>query len=172
MVDRQLSISKGNGTNIQKSVFSIVAFVLIIFCIGNFLLGLNRVNKPYPGFFFYKNLVVTDISPKAVNGEMLKRFKDKIKGVNGIPVRSPDEVFEIMRMDPRDVGRRLALHRGDQFLNQGLSSRDVLRVDANAGMLFLEPGDQFLKCGHGRLDEAVPERYRHAAVIDALRPAM
>jgi signal transduction histidine kinase len=63
-------------------------------------LGLNRVNKPYPGFFFYKNLVVTDISPKAVNGEMLKRFKDKIKGVNGIPVRSPDEVFEIIDKYP------------------------------------------------------------------------
>jgi signal transduction histidine kinase len=100
MADRQLSLSEGNGTNIQKSVFSIVAFVLIIFCIGNFLLGLNRVNKPYPGFFFYKNLVVTDISPKAVNGEMLKRFKDKIKGVNGIPVRSPDEVFEIIDKYP------------------------------------------------------------------------
>ena len=100
MTDRQLSLSEGNGTNIQKSVFSIVAFVLIIFCIGNFLLGLNRVNKPYPGFFFYKNLVVTDISPKAVNGEMLKRFKDKIKGVNGIPVRSPDEVFEIIDKYP------------------------------------------------------------------------
>lgn len=100
MADRQLSLSEGNGTNIQKSVFSIVAFVLIIFCIGNFLLGLNRVNKPYPGFFFYKNLVVTDISPKAVNGEMLKRFKDKIKGVNDIPVRSPDEVFEIIDKYP------------------------------------------------------------------------
>jgi signal transduction histidine kinase len=96
MADRQLSLSEGNGTNIQKSVFSIVAFVLIIFCIGNFLLGLNRVNKPYPGFFFYKNLVVTDISPKAVNGEMLKRFKDKIKGVNGIAVSNPNDVFEII----------------------------------------------------------------------------
>jgi len=100
MVDRQLSISKGNGTNIQKSVFSIVAFVLIIFCIGNFLLGLNRVGKPYPGFFFYKNLVITDISPKTVNGDMLKRFKDKIKEVNGIPVRNPDEVFEIIEKYP------------------------------------------------------------------------
>jgi len=111
MADRQLSLSEGNGANIQKSVFSIVAFVLLLFCIGNLLLGLNRVNKPYPGFFFYKNLVITDISPKTVNGETLKRFKDKIRGVNGVAVRTPEEVFNITDKYPVGSGLEYTIER-------------------------------------------------------------
>ncbi|HKQ32520.1 MAG TPA: hypothetical protein VJV40_04890, partial [Thermodesulfobacteriota bacterium] len=96
MTGRPLSKSGGNGTTVQQTVFSIAVFILLLFCIGNLLLGISRVNKPYPGFFFYKNLVITDISPKAVNGEVLKRFKDEVRKVNGITVKTPDDVYRII----------------------------------------------------------------------------
>lgn len=96
MADKQLTMPEQSAANIQKSVFSIIIFILLLFCIANFVLGLNWVNKPYPGFFFYKNLVITDISHNTADNHLLKRFKDKIEEVNGIPVRTPGDVFNIL----------------------------------------------------------------------------
>ncbi len=153
MTERQLSASEGSGTNIQKSVFSIIVFALIIFCIGNLLLGLSRVNKPYPGFFFYKNLVITDISPKAVNGEMLMRFKDKIKAMNGITVYNPGDVFEII--DKQGPGAEITYSiesNGDSFNVtipvERLTLRELLQmfgVIYAIGVIFLTIGIMVLQ---------------------------
>lgn len=105
-----------SAANIQKSVFSIIVFILLLFCIGNFVLGLNWVNKPYPGFFFYKNLVITDISPKTTYGNVLKRFKDKVKEVNGIPVKTPTDIFNIIDELPVGTAVDYTIGRnGDTF---------------------------------------------------------
>lgn len=113
MTERLLSKSGGNGTTVQETVFSIAAFILLLFCIGNLLLGISRVNKPYPGFFFYKNLVITDISPKAVNGETLKRFKDEVRKVNGITVKTPDDVFGIINKYPVGTDIQYTIERNN-----------------------------------------------------------
>lgn len=89
-------------TPFQKSAFSIAVFVLLVFCIGNLFLGIKWINNSYPGFLFYKNLVITDISPGAAVSESIKRFKDKIQAVDGVPVSTPEEVFSIIA--PLPVG--------------------------------------------------------------------
>lgn len=117
MTERPLSKSERNGTTVQETVFSIAAFVLVLFCIGNLLLGISRVNRPYPGFFFYRNLVITDIAPNTANGESLKRFKDRIKAVNGVPVRTPEEVFNITDRIPVGSGVEYTIGRNGGSFN-------------------------------------------------------
>ncbi|HVY54948.1 MAG TPA: ATP-binding protein [Thermodesulfobacteriota bacterium] len=71
------------------------------------------MNKPYPGFFFYKNLVITDISSKTVNGETLKRFKDEVRKVNGITVKTPDDVYGIINQYQVGTDIRYTIERND-----------------------------------------------------------
>jgi len=85
-----------NSENFSRPLFGIVVVVLLSFCIANFILGLKWVDKTYPGFFFYENLVITDISPTTVNGDKLKRFSDKVVLINGEKVFTPEEVHSII----------------------------------------------------------------------------
>ncbi len=119
------------ATNVQKSAFSIIVFILLIFCIGNFILGLDWVNKSYPGFFFYKNLVITDIAPGTADGETLKRFKDKVDEVNGIKVRTPQNIFDIISPLPVGTNVRYKIERNGGFFSvdiptQKCSAKDLL----------------------------------------------
>lgn len=152
MTDRLLATSEQNTANIQKSVFSIAVFILILFCIGNFVLGLGWANKPYPGFFFYKNLVVTDISPGAVNGETLKRFKDRVLKINGTKVKTPGEIFSVTDLLP--VGTEVEytiIRNGDTFNvtipTQRFAIKDLLLmfgVIYIIGVIFLSIGTMVL----------------------------
>jgi signal transduction histidine kinase len=58
--------------------------------------ALKCVNKPFPGFLFYKNLVITDVS-SSLSGEItLRRFSDIIIGVNGQKASSPDDIYRVV----------------------------------------------------------------------------
>jgi signal transduction histidine kinase len=85
-----------NSENFSRPLFGIIVVVLLSFCVANFILGLKWMDKQYPGFFFYNNLVITDISPTTVNGDKLKRFNDKVVLVNGEKVSTPEDVHSII----------------------------------------------------------------------------
>ena len=133
MNDRMLSASEQNTANIQKSAFSVAVFILILFCIGNFVLGLGWVNKSFPGFFFYENLVITDISPIAVNGNTIKRFKDRILKITGVDVSTPAEIFSITDSLPVGAEVEYTIVRNGNTFNvtiptQKFSTKDLLLV--------------------------------------------
>ncbi len=85
-----------NSENFSRQLFGIIVVLLLSFCIANFIIGLKWIDKTYPGFFFYDNLVITDISPTTVNGDKLKRFNDKVVLVNGEKVSTPEDVHGII----------------------------------------------------------------------------
>ena len=85
-----------NSENVSRQLFAIVIVLLASFCIANFIVGLKWVDKSYPGFFYYKNLVITDIAPSTTNGDKLKRFSDKVVLINGEKVSSPEDVQGII----------------------------------------------------------------------------
>lgn len=120
-------------TYIQKSAFSIIIFILLIFCIGNFILGFSWINKSYPGFFFYKNLVITDIAAETTDGDTLKRFIDRVDEVNGIKVRTPQDVFDIISPLPVGTNVQYRIERNESSFNvniplQKFSARDLLSM--------------------------------------------
>lgn len=74
----------------------ILSFVI---CIISFFSAVRWVNKPFPGFLFYKNLVITDtVSYKKYMG--LQRISDRIIGVNGEKVNSPRDVYRAVNSVP------------------------------------------------------------------------
>jgi len=117
----------------QKYAFGTTLFLLLIFCVWNIIVGLNWINRSYPGFFFYKNLVITDISPNTPNGETLKRFKDKIAEVNGIKVNTPEDVFQITDSLPVGTEVEYKIARDGNVLRVGMptqkfSAKDLLSM--------------------------------------------
>lgn len=124
---------------LKKSAFSVLAFLLLIFCIGNFVLGITWIGRSYPGFFFYGNMVVTDITPGVENGEQLTRFKDRVLEANGLPVSSPSELFHITDALPVGTNVEYTIERNGSSFKVGIpvqafNVRDFIQM---FGVIFL-----------------------------------
>jgi len=122
-----------NSKDFSRPLFGIVIVVLLGFCAANFILGLKWVDKTYPGFFFYDNLVITDISPTTINGDKLKRFNDKVVLVNGEKVSTPEEIYSMI--GTLSIGEKVdyTIERNGRFFDitipiQRLSAKDLLLV--------------------------------------------
>ena len=133
MQEYSIMVVEQKSDDIRKTLFGIVLIALISFCIANFLLGLKWVDKEYPGFFFYENLVITDISPSTSNGDKLKRFSDKLVLINGERVYSPEDVERIT--SALSVGELVdyTIERNGRFFDitipiQELSANDLLMI--------------------------------------------
>lgn len=124
---------------LKKSAFSILAFLLLIFCIGNFVLGITWIGRSYPGFFFYGKMVVTDITPGVENGEQLTRFKDRVLEANGLPVSSPSELLRITDALPVGTNVEYTIERNGSSFKVGIpvqafNVRDFIQM---FGVIFL-----------------------------------
>ncbi len=124
---------------LKKSAFSVLAFLLLIFCIGNFVLGITWIGRSYPGFFFYGNMVVTDITPGVENGEQLTRFKDRVLEANGLPVSSPSELLRITDALPVGTNVEYTIERNGSSFKVGIpvqafNVRDFIQM---FGVIFL-----------------------------------
>lgn len=124
---------------LKKSAFSVLAFLLLIFCIGNFVLGITWIGRSYPGFFFYGNMVVTDITPGVENGEQLTRFKDRVLEANGLPVSSPSELLHITDALPVGTKVEYTIERNGSSFRVGIpvqafNVRDFIQM---FGVIFL-----------------------------------
>ncbi len=124
---------------LKKSAFSVLAFLLLIFCIGNFVLGITWIGRSYPGFFFYGNMVVTDITPGVENGEQLTRFKDRVLEANGLPVGSPSELLHITDALPVGTNVEYTIERNGSSFKVGIpvqafNVRDFIQM---FGVIFL-----------------------------------
>lgn len=124
---------------LKKSAFSVLAFLLLIFCIGNFVLGITWIGRSYPGFFFYGNMVVTDITPGVENGEQLTRFKDRVLEANGVPVSSPSELLHITDALPVGTKVEYTIERNGSSFKVGIpvqafNVRDFIQM---FGVIFL-----------------------------------
>lgn len=94
------------GKKFNKHVVFFIAFVCFVVWSFSFILALTWVNKPFSGFLFYKNLVISDIviklgdSDNAINHP--KIVTDRVIAVNGERVNTPYEVYQIVNR--YDVG--------------------------------------------------------------------
>src|SRR5690606_15791275 len=105
---------------LKKSAFSVLAFLLLIFCIGNLVLGITWIGRSYPGFFFYGNMVVTDITPGVENGGQLTRFKDRVTEADGVRINSPDELLGITDALPVGTDVEYTIERNGSSFKVGI----------------------------------------------------
>ncbi len=108
---------------LKKSAFSVLAFLLLIFCIGNLALGITWIDRSYPGFFFYGNTVVTDITPGVENGEKLTRFKDRVIEANGVRINNPSQLFRITGALPVGTDVEYKIERNGSTFNVSIPTQ-------------------------------------------------
>mgnify|MGYP001342217356 CR=1 FL=1 len=124
---------------LKKSAFSVLAFLPLIFCIGNLVLGITWIGRTYPGNFLYGNMVVTDITPGVENGEQLMRFKDRVLEANGVRINSPSELLYITDTLPEGTNVEYTIERNGESFKVGIpvqtfNARDFIQI---FGVIFL-----------------------------------
>lgn len=96
LIDRSLSVG-------EKAYNFLVVILILLFltvCVSSLVGALNWVNKPFTGFLFYKNLVITDTSYGIAKKIGLDRGSDRIVEVDGRKLFSPDEIYEVINNLP------------------------------------------------------------------------
>lgn len=88
------------GERVDRFVAITVVLLSLVVCIISLIGALGWINKPFPGFLFYKNLVVTDISHNIGRKVNLKRVSDRIVEVNGKEVSSPEDIYRVIDGSP------------------------------------------------------------------------
>lgn len=96
--------------------------VALTICAASFVLALRCLDKPYPGFLFYKNLVVTDVSSDTNKEEPLKRFSDRVVKVNGEKVQTPGEVFALLNRFPAGTPIHYEIARNNDLVKLTIPS--------------------------------------------------
>ncbi len=88
------------GTILNKYVVFFIAFVCFIVWSFSFIHALNWVNKPFSGFLFYKNLVISeiviDLDDNSITDGRPQIITDRVIAVNGERVNTPDEIYKIV----------------------------------------------------------------------------
>lgn len=75
------------------------------------------INRPFPGFLLYRNLVVgPDFLPQWSGTRGGINFLDRIVAVDGAPVRAPADVYELVRGSPPGSLFHFTVERKDQRL--------------------------------------------------------
>ena len=96
---------RGNRSlnTLSDQIYELFATVVIILsfivCIISFFSTVRWINKPFPGFLFYKNLVITDTA--FYNRDTgLQRISDRVVEVNGEKVNSAHDVYRVVNSVP------------------------------------------------------------------------
>lgn len=75
------------------------------------------INRPFPGFLLYRNLVVgPDFLPQWSGTRGGINFLDRIVAVDGTPIRAPAEAYDLVRRSPPGSPFQYTVERKDQRL--------------------------------------------------------
>lgn len=99
----------------------LVVFIIIVSFIVwsfSFMFALTWIDKPFSGFLFYNNLVISNITIDDSildNNQKIRTNSDKVIAINGEKVSSPDDVYNIV--NKYDVGTPLdySILRGEEI---------------------------------------------------------
>ena len=84
----------------ERAFHRIAVFIIVLsvaFSVAAFVAAYKFIGKPYTGFLFYKNLMVTEILVDQQNNlAPIRSFSDNITHVNGLSVKTADEVYQII----------------------------------------------------------------------------
>jgi signal transduction histidine kinase len=111
-MNQPLSISERG----YKFLIILIVVLSSIVCIISLVEASRWINKPFPGFLFYKNLVVTDTSHNIGGKVGLKRVSDRIVEVNGKKVSSAEDIYKVVDSLPLGTLVNYRISRNDEFI--------------------------------------------------------
>jgi len=113
---------RNNLNSVRDDLYKyLVVFIIVVSFIVwsfSFLFALTWIDKPFSGFLFYKNLVISNITIDDSildNNQKIRTNSDKVIAINGEKVSSPDDVYNIV--NKYDVGTPLdySILRGEEI---------------------------------------------------------
>lgn len=112
----------------SEDLVSIVIIPAIVLSIAISLLAFKNavewVGKPFPGFFYYKNLVVSVYQRSAwARHDNFPRAYDHIMAINGVPVKSADEFRKIFDSNTTSNSLSITVNRGGDVLTFHITPR-------------------------------------------------
>ncbi len=84
------------GERVERFMAITVVLLSLVVCVISLVGALRWINRPFPGFLFYKNLVVTDIPYHTSEKTSLKRIVDRIVEINGKRVYSSNDIYGVV----------------------------------------------------------------------------
>ncbi len=132
-------MQSARSINLFKLFACLLLIVGIILSIFSFVSAVMWLNKPFAGFLFYKNLVVTDLGQDIGGITDLRRFSDRLIRVKDSEVFSYKDVYEIIDDVPRGTIINYSFLRGSIMITKSIptfnsSLRDLISM---FGVIFL-----------------------------------
>jgi len=90
---------------------------------GNIILSSHWINKPFPGFFLYSNLVLSpDFLPGWSGRQTGLRFMDRVVSVDSKQVSRPSEIYELVQSHSPGTRFRYTVERDGSHLTLAIPS--------------------------------------------------
>ncbi len=117
-----------------KKYFKIIALIIVIFSvfisIYSLIQAVKWMERPFPGFLLYRNLIVAEVSLSHWAGYKgdLKSY-DKIVDLEGRMVSSADEVYSIVTNEPISTPINYTISRGNRLITLTIPTMKFELVD-------------------------------------------
>ncbi len=106
----------------RLSVIVVVAIALLVIG-GNIISSSHWINKPFPGFFLYSNLVLSpDFLPAWSGRQTGLRFMDRVVAMDGKKVTRPSQIYELVQGHSPGKPFRYSVQRGGKNFTLAIPS--------------------------------------------------
>ncbi|HZX13978.1 MAG TPA: ATP-binding protein [Thermodesulfobacteriota bacterium] len=117
-----------------KKYFKIIALIIVIFSafisIYSLIQAVKWIERPFPGFLLYRNLIVAEVSLSHWTGHKgdLKSY-DKIVDLEGRRISSADEVYSIVTNEPIGTPINYTISRDNKLITLTIPTMKFELVD-------------------------------------------
>jgi serine phosphatase RsbU (regulator of sigma subunit) len=115
---------------ILRGIYFVIAIILVVLSVLSFINGVKWIGKTYPGFFVYKNRVVSIIQP--ISFYVMKnkiRYPSVIVGVNGFEVKTGDDIYRKVMELPNGSLITYRVKRGETVKDVQIQSKTFTKKD-------------------------------------------
>ena len=107
----------------RRLLVVVVAALALVVIGGNIILSSHWINKPFPGFFLYSNLILSpDFLPSWSGRQTGLRFMDRVVAVDSKQVSRPSEIYELVRSHSPGTPFRYTVERGGKNFTLAIPS--------------------------------------------------
>ncbi len=102
----------------RKALLAAVGLLALVVIISSLNTSFQWINRPFPGFFLYGNMVVgPDFLPQWSGGKEGLRFLDHIVAVGGRPATRRKEIYELVRSSPPNFPFHYTIERAGELIS-------------------------------------------------------
>jgi len=114
----------------RKALLAAVGLLALVVIISSLNTSFQWINRPFPGFFLYGNMVVgPDFLPQWSGGKEGLRFLDHIVAVGGRPATRRKEIYELVHRSPPNSPFHYTIERAGEHISITIPSMNFTFFD-------------------------------------------